>query len=233
MTNEMPLLKLAAITKSYPAVNGEKPIGTLEGVDLTVQRGEAVAIVGPSGSGKSTLLNIIGTLDQATSGEVWLDGKDLTKLDEKQLASVRNREIGFIFQAHHLLPHCTVLENVLIPTLALSDRERSAAAPDRARSLLERVGLSGRLDHRPGQLSGGEQQRVAVVRALMNRPKLLLGDEPTGALDRRSAEQLAALLVELNREEGVTLILVTHAADLAAKMQRRFEIREGRLCQLS
>ncbi len=233
MINSAPLLRLAGITKSYSPVGGGAPVVTLEGIDLTVLRGEAVAILGPSGSGKSTLLNIIGTLDQATSGEVWLDGRDLAKLDAKQLAGVRNREIGFIFQAHHLLPQCTVLENVLVPTLPLADKAMAAEAPARARRLLEIVGLSGRLDHRPSQLSGGEQQRVAVVRALMNQPKLLLGDEPTGALDRRSAEQLADLLVRLNREEGVALILVTHAPDLAARMQRRYEIRDGRLLQLA
>jgi ABC-type lipoprotein export system ATPase subunit len=233
MTNVAPLLRLAGITKCYSPVSGEKPVLTIEGVNLTVEKGESVAILGPSGSGKSTLLNIIGTLDQPSSGEIWLEGRDLAKLDARQLASVRNRDIGFIFQAHHLLPQCTVLENVLIPTLPLADKAMVAAAPERARRLLDKVGLSARLDHRPGQLSGGEQQRVAVVRALMNHPKLLLGDEPTGALDRHSAGQLADLLVRLNEEEGVALILVTHAADLTARMSRRFEILDGRLVPLS
>jgi lipoprotein-releasing system ATP-binding protein len=232
MTNEPPMLRLAGITKSYPAISGLPPVVTLAGVDLALEGGEAAAIIGPSGSGKSTLLNIIGTLDHPDSGEIWLEGRDLARLNEEELAATRGREIGFIFQAHHLLPHCTVLENVLVPTLALNGKDRTPDAPERARRLLGRVGLSARLDHRPGQLSGGEQQRVAVVRALINQPKLLLGDEPTGALDRRSADQLAELLVELNREEGVTLILVTHAADFAARMKRRFELRDGRLFEI-
>jgi predicted ABC-type transport system involved in lysophospholipase L1 biosynthesis ATPase subunit len=150
-------------------------------------------------------------------------------LDELQLAAVRNRQIGFIFQAHHLLPQCTVLENVLVPTLASSESAQRKSAPERARRLLDRVGLGGRTDHRPGQLSGGERQRVAVVRALINQPELLLADEPTGALDRAAAEELARLLIELNREEGVTLILVTHAPDLAARMKRVFQLQDGRL----
>jgi predicted ABC-type transport system involved in lysophospholipase L1 biosynthesis ATPase subunit len=204
-------------------------VGALEAIDLTVQNGESVAILGQSGSGKSTLLNIIGALDQPTAGEVWLDGEDLAKMDEKRLATARNRKIGFIFQAHHLLPYCTALENALVPTLVLTDKAMAAAAPERARQLLTRAGLGDRLDHRPGQLSGGEQQRVAVVRALMNRPKLLLGDEPTGALDRSSSESLASLLVELNREEGVALILVTHSPALASRVSRRFELSDGRL----
>ena len=184
---------------------------------------------GPSGSGKSTLLNIIGTLDDPTRGRVFLREQDLAQLDELQLAAVRNRQIGFIFQAHHLLPQCTVLENVLVPTLASPESAQRKSAPERARRLLDRVGLGGRIDHRPGQLSGGERQRVAVVRALINQPELLLADEPTGALDRAAAEELARLLIELNREERVTLILVTHAPDLAARMKRVFELQDGRL----
>ena len=196
----------------------------LRNVDLEVRRGESIAIVGPSGSGKSTLLNIIGTLDRPSAGQVFLDGKDLSQLDDAQLARVRNRQIGFIFQSHHLLPHCNVLENVLVPTL-VTKNDRTG----RAHKLLERVGLARRLTHRPGQLSGGERQRVAVVRALINEPKLLLADEPTGSLDRASAAELGQLLVELNLEQGLTLILVTHALDLAQRMGRRFEIRRGEL----
>ena len=196
----------------------------LRNVDLEVRRGESIAIVGPSGSGKSTLLNIIGTLDRPSAGQVFLDGKDLSQLDDAQLAQVRNLQIGFIFQSHHLLPHCNVLENVLVPTL-VTKNDRT----ERAHKLLERVGLAHRLTHRPGQLSGGERQRVAVVRALINEPKLLLADEPTGSLDRASAAELGQLLVELNREQGLTLILVTHALDLAQRMGRRFEIRRGEL----
>jgi ABC-type lipoprotein export system ATPase subunit len=201
----------------------------LDGISVAIQQGESAAISGPSGSGKSTLLNIIGTLDDPTRGRVFLRERDLAQLDELQLAAVRNRQIGFIFQAHHLLPQCTVLENVLVPTLASPESAQRKSAPERARRLLDRVGLGGRIDHRPGQLSGGERQRVAVVRALINQPELLLADEPTGALDRAAAEELARLLIELNREERVTLILVTHAPDLAARMKRVFQLQDGRL----
>jgi lipoprotein-releasing system ATP-binding protein len=160
---------------------------------------------------------------------VLLEGRDLTTLSDLDIADVRNRQIGFVFQNHHLLPQCTVLENVLVPTLASKDKTLRESAPDRARKLLQRVGLGARLDHRPGQLSGGERQRTAVVRALINRPQLLLADEPTGALDHVSAQNLAELLVELNREEKVTLIVVTHALDLARRLQRVSEIKDGRL----
>ena len=225
-------LKLANVSKSYPAADlagSDAQISILQEINLELAAGESLAIIGPSGSGKSTLLNIIGTLDRPTSGSVRLGGEELTKLNDLELAEVRNRSIGFIFQGHHLLPQCSVLENVLVPTLASNDKELRATAPKRARELLQRVGLSARLDHRPGQLSGGEKQRVAVVRALINDPILLLADEPTGALDRTSAQTLSQLLVELNRERNVTLIVVTHALDLAAKMQRTLEIRDGKL----
>jgi len=215
---DAPILQLQRVSKDYDGVQ------VLRNVDLEVRRGESIAIVGPSGSGKSTLLNIIGTLDRPSAGQVFLDGKDLSQLDDAQLARVRNRQIGFIFQSHHLLPHCNVLENVLVPTL-VTKNDRTG----RAHKLLERVGLARRLTHRPGQLSGGERQRVAVVRALINEPKLLLADEPTGSLDRASAAELGQLLVELNLEQGLTLILVTHALDLAQRMGRRFEIRRGEL----
>jgi ABC-type lipoprotein export system ATPase subunit len=196
---------------------------------MEIQQGESSAIIGASGSGKSTLLNIIGTLDRPTRGQVLLEGQDLAQLNETQLADVRNRQIGFIFQAHHLLPQCTVLENVLVPTLVCDDDQLRQSAPERARRLLDRVGLGPRLHHRPGQLSGGERQRVAVVRGLINQPRLLLADEPTGALDRAAAEELARLLVELNREERVTLMVATHALDLAEQMGRRFQLRDGRV----
>jgi ABC-type lipoprotein export system ATPase subunit len=222
-------LKLENVCKSYDSVLDGPPVRVLEGIDLTMEQGESAAIAGPSGSGKSTLLNIIGTLDAPTSGRVLLRDQDLAGLNENQLAAVRNRQMGFVFQAHHLLPQCTVLENVLVPTLASPDAAKRAQAMERGKRLLERVGLGGRLDHRPGQLSGGERQRVAVVRALINQPELLLADEPTGALDRASAGELARLLIELNREENVTLILVTHAPDLAARMQRVFQLQDGRL----
>jgi len=210
----------------------------LDGVSLEIAPAESVAIVGPSGSGKSTLLQIIGTLDQPTSGQVALNGLDLTGLDEKQLAVVRNQQIGFVFQAHYLLPQCTVLENVLVPTLVIQPKawlpasmETKKTEPPAARAsrLLTRAGLGQRLSHRPGQLSGGERQRVAVVRALINQPQLLLADEPTGSLDQTSAQQLAQLLLELNREERVALIVVTHALDLAHRMSRVLLLTKGRL----
>src|SRR5438445_6787254 len=226
-----PLLKLIDVSKRYESPTGAEAVPVLRDVTLEIGRGESVAIVGPSGSGKSTLLNIMGTLDRPSSGQVLLDGRELNQLDDIQLAAVRNRRIGFIFQAHHLLPQCTVLENVLVPTLASAGRASRNGAPERAERLLKRVGLGERATHRPGQLSGGERQRVAVVRALINQPQLLLADEPTGALDRASAGQLAQLLLELNREEGVTLIVVTHALDLARKMGRVFELKNGTLVQ--
>ena len=225
-----PLLRLIEISKSYQPGTGVEPLKVLSGITLEISEGESVAIIGPSGSGKSTLLNIIGTLDKPTGGKVYLQGEDLSAHNDEKLAEIRNRQIGFIFQAHHLLPQCTVLENVLVPTLASKDKTQFRnGAKERGIQLLQRVGLGDRLSHRPGQLSGGERQRVAVVRALINRPKLLLADEPTGALDRISAQHLAQILIDLNREEGVTLILVTHALDLAEKMQRRFELNDGRL----
>jgi len=219
------ILELAGVTKSYASPEGvETPV--LRGIDLKLAAGESMAIAGPSGCGKSTLLNIIGTLDRPTSGTVTLTGRDVPSLTEKQLAELRSGVIGFVFQFHHLLPQCSILENVLVPTLVGKPSEDPEG---RARKLLERVGLGSRLTHRPGQLSGGECQRAAVVRALINRPQLLLADEPTGSLDRGSAADLAQLLGELNREEGVALVYVTHSADLAARAGRVLELRDGRL----
>lgn len=229
MPESAPFLRLEDVSKSYDSVLDGPPVRVLDGVHLTIAQGESAAIAGPSGSGKSTLLNIIGTLDTPSRGRVFLRDRNLAQLTETELAAVRNRQIGFVFQAHHLLPQCTVLENVLAPTLAAPDSDQRRRAPERARRLLDRVGLGARTDHRPGQLSGGERQRVAVVRALINQPELLLADEPTGALDRAAAEDLAKLLIELNREEGVTLILVTHAPDLAARMKRVFHLDDGHL----
>jgi ABC-type lipoprotein export system ATPase subunit len=234
------LLELAGVTKGYPSPAGDGVVPVLRDVDLRVEAGETVAIMGPSGSGKSTLLNIIGALDRPDAGRVLLDGTDLATLGESELAAVRSARIGFIFQLHHLLPQCTALENVLIPTLAARSARGTGGAgggretsEDRARRLLDRVGLGGRMDHWPGQLSGGERQRVAVVRALINQPGLLLADEPTGSLDRAAAESLAQLLAELNREEGVALIVVTHSASLAAPMARTLELQDGRLVTLA
>ncbi len=228
MSRAAPLLLLRAVSKRFAPAAGIEPVQVLRTVDLTLEPGDRTVIIGPSGSGKSTLLNIIGTLDQPDAGTVELAGRDLTRLDEAGLAEVRQRDVGFIFQAHHLLPQCSVLENVLVPTLAAPAQDRPAAA-DRAPRLLERVGLAHRLHHRPAQLSGGERQRVAVVRALINQPRLLLADEPTGALDRASAQTLVDLLVELNQELSLTLLVVTHALDLAPRLGRILELRDGTL----
>ena len=224
------LLELRNVTKTYRAPDGGDAVDVLRQVNLQVAAGESVAIVGPSGSGKSTALNLIGALDRADSGEVIVDGRDVEKLAEQELAAYRNTTVGFIFQLHHLLPQCTILENVLIPTLATAHRDTTALHA-RAESLLDSVGLKHRLHHRPGELSGGERQRVAVARALINQPKLLLADEPTGALDRTNAARLTAVLVELNQAHGVTLVMVTHALDLAQKMGRVFELIDGQLVE--
>ncbi len=230
MAETEPLVELSGVTKEYDSPGGGVPQVVLRGVDLRVSAGESLAVVGPSGSGKSTLLNIVGTLDRPTSGAVRLAGRDLLALGDDELAGVRNREIGFVFQLHHLLGACTVEENVLVPTLPGGAADRDGARA-RARDLLGRVGLGDRLDHRPGQLSGGERQRVAVVRALINRPRLLLADEPTGSLDRSASEALADLLAELNRSDGVTLVVVTHATALADRMGRRLHLRDGALVE--
>ena len=222
------LLELTDVTKRFDSPGGGPGRTVLNEVNLRLGAGRSLAICGPSGSGKSTLLNIIAALDAPTAGHVTLDGQDLAALNDKALAAVRARSIGMVFQLHHLLPQCTVLENVLVPTMVCPPPDGEAPEA-RAERLLERVGLADHLSHRPGQLSGGERQRVAVVRALINRPHLLLADEPTGALDRRAADNLADLLVELNTEEDVALIVATHAPDLAARMQRVGELRDGTL----
>ena len=219
------LAELSNVTKSYR--NGAEPVPVLNGISLTIAEGETVAITGPSGCGKSTLLNLLGALDQADSGEIRVAGRDLTKLTAQQLAEFRNTTVGFVFQLHHLLPQCTVLENVLVPSIVRKDADR-AALRARAAQLLEAVGLSHRLDHRPGQLSGGERQRAAVARALINSPKLLLADEPTGALDRASAERLADLLAEVHQREKITIVMVTHAPELARRMGRVLALVDGK-----
>lgn len=231
MSADEPLLKLSGVTKTFSAPGGP-PLTVLAGIDFELPSGAAVAIVGPSGSGKSTLLNLVGALDKPTSGHVFLEGRDLGACTQDELADIRNRRIGFVFQSHHLLPQCTVWENVLIPTLATSNEVLRDGAPERARRLLARVGLSERLFHRPSQLSGGERQRVAVVRALINEPRILLADEPTGSLDRTSAEQLGQLLMDVNSEMGVSLLVVTHSIELANRMHRRFELRDGKLREM-
>ena len=229
---ETALLRLENVSKRFDSPESGEHLEVLRGVNLELARGASLAIVGPSGSGKSTLLNIMGTLDRPSSGSVLLAGRNLSTLNDNELAAVRNREIGFVFQSHYLLPQCSVLENVLVPTLPLKS-QRDGAVVDRATSLLKRVGLAERQNHRPGQLSGGERQRVAVVRALINEPHLLLADEPTGALDAASASELSKLLLELNRHDGVTLIVVTHALSLAQQMGRVLELRQGELRPLT
>jgi lipoprotein-releasing system ATP-binding protein len=225
----MPTLIVDNVAKHYPT-RGE-PLEVLRGVSLELDAGRNAAIIGPSGSGKSTLLSIIGSLEKPTAGRVVLDGQDPAGLAEPALAEFRNRRIGFVFQDHYLLPQCSVLENVLVPTVA--GGKTTAEAMDRARALVDRVGLTDRLEHRPAELSGGERQRVAIARALINRPTLLLADEPTGNLDRTSAERIGRLLLDLQRQERMMLIVVTHSERLAALMSRRFELDEGKLKETS
>jgi ABC-type lipoprotein export system ATPase subunit len=213
---------MSGVAKGYGG-RGAGRVEVLRRIDLSLRRGQSVAVTGPSGSGKSTLLAILGTLVRPDAGRLLLDGEDLLGMDETSLSRVRNRRIGFVFQFHHLLPQCTVLENVLVPTLPSPE----ADSRSRALCLLERVGLSGRLAHRPGQLSGGERQRVAVVRALINRPSLLLADEPTGSIEPAGAENLASLLLELNREEGTALVVATHSPRLAEGMGTVLALRDG------
>ena len=226
-SNQVPLLNVENLTREFTSSENEEPLRVLRGLSLEVARGESIAIVGSSGCGKSTLLNLIGTLDEPTNGTLTFDGRDLSQLNAEELALLRNCEMGFIFQSHHLLPQCSVMENVLVPTIA--HRTSSASDEERGRRLLERVGLGERLSHRPSQLSGGERQRVAVIRALINEPQLLLADEPTGALDEDTADKLGQLLVELNREENVTLITVTHSPSLADRMDRTVKLSDGQI----
>lgn len=218
------MLEVTGVTKEYPTPRG--PLAVLAGVSMTLARGEAAAITGPSGSGKSTLLYIVGALEPPTYGGITLDDIDPYRLPERELAAFRNRKIGFIFQDHCLLPQCSVLENVLIPTLVAKDGGDHAK---RARELLEQVGLADRLDHRPAELSGGEKQRVALARALIRRPHLLLCDEPTGNLDEDSAEVVASLLLELHSRQETMLIVVTHSPQLASRFPRRYELRHANL----
>jgi lipoprotein-releasing system ATP-binding protein len=218
-------LAVSNISKSFPT-RGE-PLVVLRDCSLSLSGGQNTAILGPSGSGKSTLLFIIGTLDAPTSGAVRLDGVDPFALNEPQLAEFRNQKIGFVFQDHYLLPQLTVLENILIP--AMANGAPSTESISRAKQLLDRVGLGQRMDHRPAELSGGERQRAGVARALLLKPALLLADEPTGNLDRKSAAAIGDLLVEMQQGEQTMLIVVTHSVDLARRFERRYEIDEGRL----
>ena len=227
------MLELIHVAKKYKSPGDKQGLFVLKDITLKVEPGRSLVVVGPSGSGKSTLLNIMGTLDYPTGGQVLFDGQDLAALGQKELARIRNKQIGFVFQLHHLLPQCTVLENVLVPTLADKKRPSIKEIRDRAVQLLQRVGLKEFLLYRPGELSGGQRQRVAVVRALINRPKLLLADEPTGSLDKDSSENIADLLIELNHSEKVTLVVVTHSLSLAERMDRVMELSDGLLIDRS
>ncbi len=218
-------LRFDSVTKSYDTEAGV--VEVLRGVSLVVGAGEALAVTGPSGSGKSTLLHLAATLEKPTSGSIRIGGEAAHDLPERELAAFRSRRVGLVFQDHYLLPQYTMLQNVLLPTVAAGDG--GGGAEERARRLLQTVGLGARVDHRPAQLSGGERQRAAIVRALINRPSLLLCDEPTGNLDAETAEAVADLLLELHAEGDSALIVVTHSLDLAARLPRRVELRGGLL----
>lgn len=228
MSSSGPLLALEGIGKTYGGGTAHE-VTVLAGVDLALAAGESVAVLGPSGSGKSTLLSIAGTLEPPSTGRVRFEGRDLADLDADGIARFRRREVGFVFQHHHLLPQLSALENVLLPTLAdgASELPGQREARGRALELLARIGLAARASHRPAELSGGERQRVAVVRAMINRPRLLLLDEPTGSLDARSADSLGDLLCEVGEREGVALLLVTHSVRLAERMQRAVHLADG------
>jgi lipoprotein-releasing system ATP-binding protein len=225
----MPQLSVHDITKQF--ATRSEPLVVLRGISLELNEGDNLAVLGPSGCGKSTLLHILGTLDRPTSGHLELNGEDPFQLDEPALARFRNERIGFVFQDHHLLPQCSVLENVLLPTIA-----EGAATPERierARMLIDRVGLSQRSQHRPAELSGGERQRAAVARALIQAPVLLLADEPTGNLDRTTAASVANLLLELQQQERTMLVVVTHSLELASRFHRRVELDDGQIKELT
>ncbi len=223
------MIDIQNLTRRYE-MPGET-LTVLDGVTLQIADGESVAVTGPSGSGKSTFLNLLGALDKPTAGSVSIDATALESLNDRAAAHYRNRTVGFIFQSHYLLPQCNVLENVMTPRLAGDWVEAEKTTRTRAEKLIEEVGLKSRLTHRPHQLSGGEQLRVAVARALINEPKLVLADEPTGSLDQSTTERVAELLSEINTKRGVTLVVVTHNSQLAARMQTTYHLRGGKLEQ--
>ena len=223
------LLKLDGISKSYGSASAGNLRKVLDGASLEVSEGESIAILGPSGSGKTTLMNIIGSLDHSEKGRVIFRDENITGYSEQKMNVFRNTQIGYIFQLHHLLPQCTLLENILIPTLSISDKSEKNKRLEYANSLMKRMGLWEQRNQKPGQLSGGECQRTAVIRAMINSPSLLLADEPTGALDEENAENLADLLLEINKTDKVALIVVTHSKSLAERMNSLYELKNGRL----
>jgi ABC-type lipoprotein export system ATPase subunit len=219
------LIRLEDIRKTYRL--GELDVPVLKGITLEIARGEMVALMGASGSGKTTLMNILGCLDHPTEGVYWLDGEEVSMLTAVQRALIRNRKVGFVFQNFNLLARTTALENVMMPLEYAADHLTERECRDRARLLLERVGLGDRLDHEPSQMSGGQQQRVAIARALVNRPPVLFADEPTGNLDSKTSEEILEMFKELNRNDGITIVLVTHGAEIAANAQRTIHIKDG------
>ena len=221
------MIRAKKVCKTYQSPAGPLPV--LRDLDLEVGASESASIVGPSGSGKTTLLNLLGALDRPSSGSIEVDGKVVSKLDEKAAAHFRNRSIGFIFQLHYLLPQCSVLDNVLVPRLTGDWEEPATETRQRAEKLLDEVGLRDRMEYRPYQLSGGEQLRVAIARSLINQPKIILADEPTGSLDPATGERIAELLIRSNRGRNVALVVVTHNLGLAGRMQKSYRLDEGRL----
>jgi len=222
------IIELDKVSKYYQN-QGKNTRNVLNEISLSIKAGDSISIIGPSGSGKSTLLNILGTLDLPSSGIVKIRDKEIQQFNEKQLAEIRNQNIGFIFQMHHLLPQLSLIENVLVPTIPFIDKSSKKDIYNRAMNLLESVGLADKIQQRPGQLSGGECQRVAVVRALINNPDLILADEPTGSLDEDSAANLGELLSQINKEQNVAMVIVTHSLDLAKKMDKIFKLDHGKL----
>lgn len=225
------MLKLDKITKYYEVPETTIRRTVLDELSLEINKGDRLAILGPSGSGKSTLLNVMSSLDMPNSGTVQFEGNEISALGSEQLAQFRNKKIGFVFQSHHLLPQLSLLENVLLPYLPEKDKAVKKEAEKRALQLLDFVGLSNQIHQRPGQMSGGECQRAAVVRALIHEPKLILADEPTGSLDKESADQLAKLFVRINEEQGITLVVVTHSQELAQHMNRICRIEDGKITE--